>query len=105
MGTAATLGAAAEAAIDFSGRARRSGIHGATHFVVAQHVAGTDDHRKIRLWRSLRPQNGQFASGFIATSQNKSALSKHYRLLNCNIFLPQIRVRSAFATNNSPRSE
>src|SRR5262249_16325589 len=41
----ATLGTAAQAAIDLAGRAR--GFHGAEcrpHIVVAEHVAGTDDH-------------------------------------------------------------
>src|SRR5215470_14859120 len=41
----AALGAAAEAAIDLPGRARRLlGADRRAHVVVAQHVAGTDDH-------------------------------------------------------------
>ena len=46
--TAAALGAAAEAAVDLSGGARRCRAHGAPHFMVAQHVAGTYDHWEIR---------------------------------------------------------
>ena len=41
---AATLRAAAETAIDLAGSARRRRMHGVTYFVVAQHIAGTDDH-------------------------------------------------------------
>src|SRR5215467_4240629 len=42
---AAALGAAAEAAIDLAGGARRLlGADRRAHVVVAQHVAGTDDH-------------------------------------------------------------
>ena len=41
---AAALSAAAEAAIDLTGGARRARGHGGPHFMVAQDVAGTDDH-------------------------------------------------------------
>src|SRR5262245_62047699 len=42
---AAALGAAAEAAIDLAGGGRRLlGADRRAHVVVAQHVAGTDDH-------------------------------------------------------------
>jgi hypothetical protein len=43
---AATFDAAAKTAIDLLGIARKvvCGIHGMTHVVIAQHVAGTDDH-------------------------------------------------------------
>jgi hypothetical protein len=47
-GATAALSAAAKAAIDLPAGARRSHIHGVTHFLVAQHVAGTDDHREIQ---------------------------------------------------------
>src|SRR5262249_45246442 len=44
-GAAAALGAATEAAIDLTGRARGSlGRERAAHVVVAQHIAGADDH-------------------------------------------------------------
>jgi hypothetical protein len=43
---AAALRAAAETAIDFTAGARGGRINSAAHFVVAQDVAGTDDHRK-----------------------------------------------------------
>ena len=43
---AATLRAAAETAIDLARGARRSRLHGAPHLMVAQNVAGTDDHRQ-----------------------------------------------------------
>jgi hypothetical protein len=64
---AAALGAAAEAAIDLSGGARRRRRHGAPHFMVAQHVAGTDDHRKTR-----RRLIVTFATGFMRASQKKT---------------------------------
>src|SRR4051794_5168573 len=38
------LRAAAEAAVDFTGRTRRGRSDGMAHLVVAEHVAGTDDH-------------------------------------------------------------
>ena len=44
-GAAAALGAAAEAAIDMARGSMRGSIRGGSHLVVAQHVAGTDDHR------------------------------------------------------------
>ena len=42
----ATLSAAAETAIDLARGARRSRLHGAPHLMVAQYIAGTDDHRQ-----------------------------------------------------------
>jgi hypothetical protein len=42
------LGAAAETAIDLPSGARRRRMDGVTHFVVAQDIAGTNDHRKAR---------------------------------------------------------
>ena len=44
--TTATFSAATKAAIDLLGVTRKvvSGIHGVTDVVVAQHIAGTDDH-------------------------------------------------------------
>ena len=44
-GATTTLGAAAEAAIDFGGGVRRRHLHDRSYIVVAQDVAGTDDHR------------------------------------------------------------
>ena len=41
----ATLGVAAETAIDLASGARRCRMDGAAHLMVAQYVAGTDDHR------------------------------------------------------------
>jgi len=43
---ATALGAAAETAKNCRGRVRRGRVHDAPHLMVAQHVAGTDDHRK-----------------------------------------------------------
>ena len=43
---AATLGAAAEAAIDLAGPPRRGGCDRAADIVVGEDVAGTDDHGK-----------------------------------------------------------
>jgi hypothetical protein len=44
-----TLCAAAETIIDFSGAARTLlAVEGCTDFVVAQHVAGTNDHGRYR---------------------------------------------------------
>jgi hypothetical protein len=44
-GATATLGAATEATINLSGRARRRfGLAGAANILVAQYVAGADDH-------------------------------------------------------------
>src|SRR5215475_6120566 len=43
-GATAALGAAAEAAIDVARGAARGTAGGASYFVVAQHVAGTDNH-------------------------------------------------------------
>ena len=42
----AAFGTATKAAVNLLGVARKvvCGIHGVTHVVVAQHVAGTDDH-------------------------------------------------------------
>jgi hypothetical protein len=51
---AAALGAAAEAAIDLAGPARRGGGDRAADIVVGEDVAGTDDHGKIQTrlcWR------------------------------------------------------
>src|SRR6185437_5110351 len=45
---AAALRAAAEAAVDLRGGTRRRRSHGGAHLMVAQHVAGTDDHRLVR---------------------------------------------------------
>jgi hypothetical protein len=45
---AAALGAAAEAAVDLRGGTRRRRIHGGTHLMVAQDVAGTDNHETAR---------------------------------------------------------
>ena len=45
-GAATALGAAAEAAVDLRGGARSVGAHGTAHIVVAQDVAGTDDHSR-----------------------------------------------------------
>ena len=44
-GTTATLGTAAEATIDVARGAARRSTGGGSHFMVAQYVAGTDDHR------------------------------------------------------------
>ena len=44
-GATTALGAAAEAAIDMARGSTRGSIRGGSHLVVAQHVAGTDDHR------------------------------------------------------------
>ena len=44
-GATAALGAAAEAAIDMARGSTRGGIRGDSHLVVAQYVAGTDNHR------------------------------------------------------------
>ena len=42
---AAALGAAAEAAIHLTSAAWRGRRHSRSHFVVAQNIAGADDHR------------------------------------------------------------
>jgi hypothetical protein len=48
-GTATALRAAAEAAVDLAGSARGSGCNqGATHVMVRQHIARTNDHRGKR---------------------------------------------------------
>src|SRR5689334_16701762 len=47
---AAALRAAAEAAVDLTGRARACVRHGGAHLGVGEHVTGADDHRKAR-WR------------------------------------------------------
>jgi len=44
-GAAAALGAAAEASIDMACRAAGRGAGGISYFVVAQNVAGTDNHQ------------------------------------------------------------
>jgi hypothetical protein len=72
---AATLGTATETAIDLAGGAQRGRGHGAPHLMVAQHVAGTDDHRKTKP-AANDSQNGTFATGFIALSQRKRCLKK-----------------------------
>jgi hypothetical protein len=46
-GAPTALGAAAKTAIDLAGGAGRNRRgHGATHIVVAEHVAGADDHEQ-----------------------------------------------------------
>src|SRR5262245_51769286 len=52
----AALGAAAEAAVDLAGRARRLGHDRRAHVMVAQHVTGTNDHRRRpgSLWSQLQ---------------------------------------------------
>lgn len=45
-GATSTLGATAKAAIDMTRGAARHRPRGGSHIVIAQHVAGTDDHRK-----------------------------------------------------------
>jgi len=47
----AALGATAEATVNLTCCARRGRIDGASHLLVTQHVAGTNDH--LRTW--LRP--------------------------------------------------
>ena len=47
-GAAAALGAAAEAAIDLRRGMRRAGAHGTPDIVVAQDVAGTDNHSRLK---------------------------------------------------------
>jgi hypothetical protein len=64
-GTPAALRAAAEATIDMARGAPCRGAGGASYFVVAQYVAGTDDHRT---------PSGVFANRCAALSQNKTAL-------------------------------
>jgi hypothetical protein len=44
-GATTALGTAAEAAIDMARGSTRGGIRGGSHFVVAQYVAGTDNHQ------------------------------------------------------------
>jgi hypothetical protein len=44
-GATTALGAAAEAAIDMARGSTRGGIRGGSHLVVAQYIAGTDNHR------------------------------------------------------------
>ena len=44
-GATTALRAAAEAAIDMARGSARGGIRGGSHLVVAQHVAGTNNHR------------------------------------------------------------
>ena len=47
---ASAFGAAAKAAIELLGAARKvvSRTHGLTHIMVAEDVAGTDDHKNVR---------------------------------------------------------
>jgi hypothetical protein len=68
---AAALGAAAKAAMHVSSTARRGFIDRGAHFVVAQNVAGADNHGVPGLGGS-RPQNDRFANGSIALSQKDS---------------------------------
>jgi hypothetical protein len=69
---AATLGAAAEAAIDLAGRARRRRIHGPPHLMIAQHVAGTDDHRKTSSHRSVDTAEWHFRYRHHCAKSNKT---------------------------------
>ena len=48
-GTAAALGAAAEASVDMAGGTTVRGARGIAHLVVGQHIAGADDHPAIEL--------------------------------------------------------
>ena len=47
-GTAAALRTTAETAIDLPGRARRRRCTRAAHGLVAENIAGADDHRRFR---------------------------------------------------------
>src|SRR5262249_22111441 len=64
-GATAALWAAAEATVDFSGSARLAGVvDRAAHIAIAQHVAGTDDHRErgrtfVRVWTTGAPAGRQ----------------------------------------------
>ena len=69
---AAALSTATKAAIDLTGRARRTRVHGGAHFMVGQDVAGTDDHLNPAPFYGFRPENGHFATGFMDRSQRKT---------------------------------
>ena len=71
-GAAAALRAAAETAIDLAGRSRRRLDAGLADFVVAQDVAGADDHREPGGSNGCGSHYGTLATGFIVPSQRKT---------------------------------
>ena len=70
-GTAAALGAATETTINLSGRARRRRRAGAANGLVAQNIAGADDHRRFQQ-ECRRFLLSRFAIGDFAASQSIS---------------------------------
>jgi len=78
--TPATLRAAAKTTMNMSSAARRRRIHGGAYFVVAQHVAGTDDHRSKP---GARPQhNDMSAIGSFAPSQKQKCSLKTFQTID-----------------------
>src|SRR6185503_3556675 len=83
-GAAAALRRAAETAVDLSGRARPYvGLHDLAHVVIAQHIAGADDHDGSRQQPLLSYRTGPFRAKEKRISYTLSKVQKprFYRLL------------------------
>jgi hypothetical protein len=70
-GATAALGAAAKAAINLAGRARRRMGAGGAYFVVAEDVGGAVDHLNRGASSSANPLR-RLATGFFASIQRKT---------------------------------
>jgi hypothetical protein len=77
----AALCAAAKTTIDFTRGARRSAVHGATHIMVAQDIAGTNNHREFGSRISDADRMSEPSMEIIEQSQNDRHSQKQTKQL------------------------
>jgi hypothetical protein len=70
------LGATAEATVNLTCGARRGRIHGASHLMVTQHVAGTNNHRRTLLRPFIAAECGLSLPASVWQVKTKRSLKK-----------------------------